>query len=254
MLTKNDIKFIKSLSDKQARTESGMFVVEGRKMVAEAINSGWAVSRILTKSGSEGRLELTFPQGYMPEDISEKDMERISQLKSPADILALVGIPERKFDINKIETGLVLAADGIQDPGNMGTIIRIADWFGIADVVCSADSADCYNPKVVQATMGALFRVGVHYCELPGLLKHARKASAGIYGTFLDGENIYDADLARYGIIVMGSEGRGVTPACEKYVDRRLFIPPYPAGRQGSESLNVAAATAVICSEFRRRK
>ncbi len=135
----------------------------------------------------------------------------------------------------------------------MGTIVRLADWFGITDIVCSENSADCFNPKVVQATMGAILRVRVHYTNLPQFLSEAAKRGTEIYGTFLEGENLYDTPLTPTGIIVMGNEGRGVTEATARTVTRKLFIPPYPADRRGSESLNVAMATGVVCAEFRRR-
>ncbi len=282
MLTKSDIKLIRSLSDKAVRAESGLFVVEGDKMVSEAISSAMAVERVfatpksglLAKSGI-GAVEV----------ITEKDMERISHLKTPSVSLALVHVPKYGFSDDIFRGGLVLALDGVQDPGNLGTIIRIADWFGIADVVCSPATADWLNPKVAQATMGALFRVRLHYVPLAEALTKAAGAGAEIYGTFLDGENIYEAELsgkngkagigvgshtgagandggiadrsavAKMGasVIVMGNEGRGISPETERAVTRRLFIPPYPADRQGSESLNVAAATAIVCSEFRRK-
>ena len=140
----------------------------------------------------------------------------------------------------------------MQNPGNLGTIIRLADWFGITDIVCSADSADCFNPKVVQATMGAIIRVRVHYTDLQRWLSEQRSKGVKIYGTFLDGENIYKTEKGSCGVIVMGNEGQGISPECEQSVTHRLYIPPYPADNPGSESLNVAIATAITCSEFRR--
>ncbi len=255
MLTKSDIKLIRSLDDKTARAESGLFAVEGDKMVAEAVSSGLDVERVLitAKSGltaqaGNGALEV----------VTGKEMERISHLKTPAASLAIVRIPRSGFSGDIFRGRLVLALDGVQDPGNLGTIIRIADWFGISDIVCSPATADWLNPKVVQATMGALFRMRLHYAPLAEALAGATRSGAEVYGTFLDGENIYDAGLAGAGgagagaVIVMGNEGRGITSEVERAVTRRLFIPPYPADRQGSESLNVAAATAIVCSEFRR--
>ena len=147
----------------------------------------------------------------------------------------------------------MLALDDVQDPGNMGTIVRLADWFGIRDIVCSEATADCFNPKVVQATMGAITRVRVHYLPLPGLLEKALSDGIPVYGTFLDGDDIYGAELSADGILVMGNEGKGIGPDVEKCVSRRLYIPSYPGGTATSESLNVAVATAVACAEFRRR-
>jgi TrmH family RNA methyltransferase len=164
---------------------------------------------------------------------------------------SVVEMPKSKIASVKPDSSLVLALDRVQNPGNLGTIIRLADWFGISDIVCSEDSADCFNPKVVQATMGAILRVRVHYTNLAKWLGEQRGAK--IYGTFLEGENIYSAQLDKSGIIVMGNEGQGISTEVAATVSHKLLIPPYPADRSGSESLNVAVATAVICSEFRRR-
>lgn len=188
-----------------------------------------------------------------PEVISHKEMERISFLKTPSDMLALVEIPRYRLSVRELSDTLSLALDGVQDPGNMGTILRLADWFGMRDVICSETTADCFNPKVVQATMGAIARVRVHYVPLARWLGEVRAAGIPVYGTFLDGEPIYDAALSPGGVIVMGSEGQGVSPEVAELVSRRLFIPPFPVGEPTSESLNVATATAIVCSEFRRR-
>ena len=188
-----------------------------------------------------------------PEVISHKEMELISSLKTPSDMLALVEIPRHGLSVRGLSGVLSLALDGVQDPGNMGTILRLADWFGMRDVICSETTADCFNPKVVQATMGAIARVRVHYVPLARWLGEVRAAGIPVYGTFLDGEPIYDAALSPGGVIVMGSEGQGVSPEVAELVSRRLFIPPFPVGEPTSESLNVATATAIVCSEFRRR-
>jgi len=146
-----------------------------------------------------------------------------------------------------------LALDGVQNPGNLGTIIRLADWFGISDIYCSPDTADCYNPKVVQATMGAILRVRVHYLPLADFLAKTAAEKTPVYGTMLDGENIYSTTLSANGVIVMGNEGKGVSEECARSFTHRLLIPSYPPERQGSESLNVAMATGIVCAEFRRR-
>ena len=165
-------------------------------------------------------------------------MERLSLLKTPSNSLALVEIPR---------------CDDVQNPGNLGTIIRLADWFGITDIVCSEASADCFNPKVVQATMGAILRVRVHYTDLAALLSKAAALGLPVCGTFLEGANIYETELKPAGIVVMGNEGRGITDAVARTVTQKLFIPPWPADRRGSESLNVAIATGIVCGEFRRQ-
>lgn len=242
MITKAQIKSIKALADKRGRVEQGAFIAEGEKLVAELRSSHLTVREIYA----------TKPLWEGVEVISQGDMERISQLKNSNNALAVVECP--RYDIGAAEPtkNLVLALDRVQNPGNLGTIIRLADWFGITDIVCSEDSADCFNPKVVQATMGAIIRVRVHYTDLVSWLKEQKGRGANIYGTFLDGKNIYHTPKSKCGVIVMGNEGQGISPECEKSVTHRLFIPPYPTDRCGSESLNVAIATAITCSEFRR--
>ncbi len=240
MITRAEILDIKSLATKQGREELGAFIAEGEKLVGEILNSSLRIRRIL-------QTKPTFAEG---EIISTKEMERISQLKSANSVLAVVELPSFNLSAVKPNKNLVLALDRVQNPGNLGTIIRLADWFGISDIVCSEDTADCFNPKVVQATMGAILRVRVHYTNLAEWLS---KQNSTIYGTFLEGENIYSAQLDKTGIIVMGNEGQGISTEVAETVSHKLLIPPYPADRCGSESLNVAIATAVICSEFRRR-
>ena len=241
MITRAEILDIKSLATKQGREELGAFIAEGEKLVGEIRNSSLRIRRIL-------QTRPIFADGEL---ISEKEMERISQLKSANSVLAVVELPKHKLSLANPTKNLVLCLDRIQNPGNLGTIIRLADWFGISDIVCSEDTADCFNPKVVQATMGAILRVRVHYTNLASWL--SSQSGACIYGTFLEGENIYNAQLEKSGVIVMGNEGQGISDEVAEQVTHKLLIPPYPADRCGSESLNVAVATAVICSEFRRR-
>ena len=241
MITRAEILDIKALATKQGREDLGAFIAEGEKLVGEIRNSSLRIRRIL-------QTKPIFAEG---EIISEKEMERISQLKSANSVLAVVELPKHKLALANPTKNLVLCLDRIQNPGNLGTIIRLADWFGISDIVCSEDTADCFNPKVVQATMGAILRVRVHYTNLAAWL--SSQGGAKVYGTFLEGENIYNAQLEKSGVIVMGNEGQGISAEVAKCVSHKLLIPPYPADRCGSESLNVAVATAVICSEFRRR-
>lgn len=261
-MTKAQIQYIRSLHDKRARTEAGVFIAEGEKLVCDLIDSDLEVvsvfccddsladaikDKIAKQSVNRGR---AVSRDLNMERISQSEMERISALKTHSQVLIIVRIPiyNKAVDTRR---SLVIALDGVQDPGNMGTIIRVADWFGISDIVCSADCADCYNPKVVQATMGAIARVRVQYMDLCEFLD---RADAPIYGTFLEGDNIYKGALTPHGVIVMGSEGRGISSQIESIVTHKLFIPPFPADKQAnSESLNVAVATAIICSEFRRR-
>ncbi len=240
-MTKNEIQFVRSLHDKASRTEHGVFLAEGEKLIGEIIASGLKVQKIYALEGAASSL--------CAEQVSPKEMERISTLKSANNSVAVVEIPRYTLDASQLKGKLILALDEVQNPGNLGTIIRLADWFGIEDIVCSPSSADLYNPKVVQATMGALTRVRVHYTPLVPFLK---ECSMTIYGTLLSGDNIYCSTLSPEGVIVMGNEGRGVSKEVAELIDKALYIPPFPADRAGSESLNVAIATAVICSEFRR--
>ncbi len=243
-MTKAEIQFIRSLSDKRTRDAEHLFIAEGDKLVEEIRNSAFPIRRIYTT-----RPDI---KGEDVEHIEKRDMERISQLKTATDTLAVVEQPRYRLDIDS--NSLILALDGVQNPGNLGTIIRLADWFGIKDIVCSKECADCYNPKVVQATMGAILRVRVHYVDdLADLLSSAKTKGMPIYGTLLTGENIYTTNIENRGIIVMGNEGRGLTPECCTTLTHQLLIPPYPADAPTSESLNVAMATGIILSEFRRR-
>ena len=244
-MTKAEIKLIKSLSNKQDRVVTGLFVAEGEKLISELIESDLAIGKIFA-------LEGLF-EGDNVEVVSKKDLERVSFLKSANNSIALVRIPRWRLSYEDLKDKLVLALDDVQNPGNIGTIIRIADWFGIEDIVCSEASADCFNPKVIQATMGAILRVRIHYVDMPTFLGRMSADGVPIYGTFLEGENIYNAKLSRGGVIVMGNEGRGVSPQSAACVGNKLLIPPFPVGREGSESLNVAVATSIVCSEFRRR-
>lgn len=266
MLTKAEIQRFRSLSGRRERLAEGVFVAEGVKLVSELC--GWerpevtvlqtaplTVQRVLCTEQGAKRVPSTAWKGagVQPEVVSNKEMERISFLKTPSDMWALVEMPRYSFAVEQATRGLVLALDGVQDPGNMGTILRLADWFGIREVICSETTADCFNPKVVQATMGAIARVRVHYLPLEPVLRELTAAGGAVYGTFLDGETIYEASLCSSGVIVMGSEGQGVSSQVAACVTHRLYIPPYPAGVPTSESLNVATATAIVCSEFRRR-
>ncbi|HJC27098.1 MAG TPA: RNA methyltransferase [Candidatus Alistipes stercoravium] len=244
-MTRSEIQLVRSLSDKRGRSEHGLFVAEGAKLIGELRRSDLRIRRIFA---TEGLFE-----GPEVECVTEKEMERLSLLKTPSNSLALVEIPRYRLDAAHVGQRLTLALDDVQNPGNLGTIIRLADWFGIGEILCSPATADCFNPKVVQATMGAILRVRVHYVELAPLLAQAAARGVPVYGTFLEGENLYDTQLGRGGIIVMGNEGRGVRPDVAQAVTRKLFIPPFPAERRASESLNVAMATGIVCAEFRRR-
>lgn len=245
-MTKAEIQLLRALGDKRTRDGERLFIAEGDKLVNEILASRFVVRKVYTTE--------TDMRGTNVEHIERKDMERISALKTPTTTLAVVEQPRYELSTAKLRGKLTLALDGVQNPGNLGTIVRLADWFGIEDIVCSRECADCYNPKVIQATMGAILRVRIHYTDnLAALLREARDMGLPIYGTLLDGDNIYDASLDRSGIIVMGNEGRGVSDECRNTLTHKLLIPPYPADQPTSESLNVAMATGIILSEFRRR-
>ena len=243
-MTKAEIQFVRSLSDKRVRDAERLFIAEGDKLIGEILQSGRRVRNLYALEGHfDGRAER----------VSEKEMERISQLKTASTSLAVVEQPCHMAAKSAPATALSLALDGVQNPGNLGTIIRLADWFGVEDIYCSEDTADCFNPKVVQATMGAILRVRVHYLPLADFLCRTRESGVEVYGTMLDGQNIYDVELAPTGVIVMGNEGRGVSRECAASFSQRLLIPAYSVAGQGSESLNVAMATGIVCAEFRRR-
>lgn len=249
MISKSKIKLVRSLEKKKYRDELQLFVAEGNKLVADLIPV-FACEWILAKTS------WIATQGNLPareiEIVDEDDdIRKISLLKNPQEVLAIFKRPTYRLEDAYPTNQLVLALDGIQDPGNVGTIIRLADWFGIEHIVCSHDTADAFNPKTVQATMGALARVKVHYTTLDQYI--AAHDQSPLYGAFLDGENIYEKDLLQNGIIVMGNEGNGIRPAIEDLINQRLYIPNYPLNRETSESLNVAIAAAIICSEFRRK-
>ncbi len=238
-MTKSEIQFVRSLHDKGGRMQNGLFIAEGEKLIGEIESSGLNVKKIYATFSASG-----------VETISQKEMERISTLSSANNSLAVVEMPRYELDAESLRGKLTLALDGVQNPGNLGTIIRLADWFGIENIICSPTTADLYNPKVVQATMGAITRVKVHYTPLVAYL---RECGERIYGTLLEGENIYHTTLQSSGVIVMGNEGKGLSAEVQELIDEGLYIPPFPSDNRGSESLNVAIATAVICSEFRRR-
>ena len=250
MLSKALLKRISALENKKQRRESGLFIAEGGKTVLDLLAAGLKADKLIATA--EWLEEHGLPQGVEVLEISCEDMRRASLQQAPQGIMGIFHQPHHEADLTTPERELCLALDNVQDPGNLGTIIRIADWFGIENIFCSHGTADVYNPKTVQATMGAIGRVKVHYVDLPSFIERA-KERAPLYGTFLDGENIYVKELENRGVIIMGNEGNGISEECGKHVTERLFIPNYPAGRETSESLNVSVATAIICSEFRRR-
>lgn len=257
MLSKARIKQVRSLEQRKYRRAEGIFVAEGHKLVGELLAAGHCPVYVChTSQWNEVPKGTALPTSLTcPTDVvSDEELRKVSLLQHPQQVLALFPFPQWRLPApQQCAVELVLALDGVQDPGNMGTICRIADWFGIEHIICSPDTVDIFNPKAVQATMGAISRVHVHYTDLQKFLREASLANVPIYGTFLDGQNIYGRDLAPHGIIVMGNEGKGISEDIARAVTDRLFIPNYPAGRTTTESLNVAVATAITCAEFRRR-
>jgi RNA methyltransferase, TrmH family len=267
MLTKNQVKFVTSLADKRARTEEGLFIAEGVKIVEELLRSSIKVKQVFAvkewiktevigrKAGLWGRGNESMIQEPEVTEVSEAELNKISQLATPNKVLAVAVVPEWKLDADTLKQELVLVMDDVRDPGNLGTILRIADWFGIGNVICSMNSADAYNPKVVQATMGSIARVKVHYTDIGRVIASVRD-SVPVYGAVLGGENIYSEELSDKGWIVIGNESKGISPGVMQLLTDKITIPSFSEGNPlgGAESLNAAIAAAVICSEFRRRK
>ena len=249
MLSKARIKWIKSLEMRKYRLLHNAFVAEGPKLVGELLPYSTPLYVAATKEWLAQYRHLLGKVGEVDE-VSREELERASLLRTPQSVLAVMPIPVPDNHLSIDGSQLVLALDGVQDQGNLGTILRIADWFGIHQILCSEGTADVYNPKCVQSCMGALARVSVRYCNLPEVLS---KAEVPVFGTFLDGKNIYEEELSQGGIIVMGNEGNGISKEVGKLVSHRLYVPNFPLGSTTTESLNVAVATGIVCAEFRRR-
>ena len=249
MLSKAKIKLIQSLDAKKNRQTEGLFVAEGPKVVGDLLSHFSCILLIATDKWLQDH-----PQEKADEiiEVTEDELRKASFLKTPQQVLALFRQPLPAVPSTTGEE-LMLALDDVQDPGNLGTIIRIADWFGVRQIICSKGCTDAFSPKVIQATMGAIARVQVTYVELDEWLQSLPEGTP-VYGTFLEGDNIYSTPLQQRGVIVMGNEGNGISTAVERIVTQRLFIPSYPQGCETSESLNVAIATAITCAEFRRRR
>jgi RNA methyltransferase, TrmH family len=252
MISKQKIEQIRSLSDKKERVKSGFFVAEGEKLVFDLLQTSLdMVEFYSTENWLSASYEKKVPGNTIK--LKDKEMERISAFKNPSPVLGVFKIPDSGPITDNSFHGINLVLDHIQDPGNFGTIIRTADWFGISNVFCSTDCADMFNPKCVQASMGGVARVQAYYLDLQHLLKNAAEMGIPVFGTFMDGENIFEADLPPEALIVMGSEGKGISAGLEEYLDRRISIPPYPRDKKELESLNVAVSASIICAEFRRR-
>lgn len=251
MISKNKTKLIQSLSRKKNREQSGLFWAEGKRLVDQLRQFNFNFHTIIAlpeqiNNYSEINCEK-IEAGF-------DEIKKLSLLKSPPEVLAICYQKPAVLSTVLPKQELVIALDDVQDPGNLGTIIRLASWFGIKHIVCSENSADCYNPKVIQSTMGAIANVSVHYTNLVSFLENARCEDLSIYGTFLDGKNIYETPLDKNGIIVMGNEGKGISEPIASLIDKKLLIPSFAESHSQVESLNVSMATSIICSEFKRRK
>jgi TrmH family RNA methyltransferase len=240
MLSKSQIKLITQLKQKKYRQQRGFFVVEGVKTINELLHSNFELQTLYTieSFNIDAKNEVL---------ISETDLKRISFLTTPNKALAVFEIPKPKTIDNK---GLIVALDTIRDPGNLGTIIRLCDWFGVKDLVCNNETADCFNPKVIQATMGSITRVNISYVDLVEFLK---ETELPIYGAFMEGDNVYTKNNLTDGVLVMGNEANGISKEVEAAINQKISIPRF-GDLQSTESLNVATATAILLSEFRRRK
>ncbi len=243
MISKNQIKFVQQLEQKKYRKRESLFVAEGTKTVDDLLKHYSANIIYATQDWQEAHHQKAIV-------VTDEELHRISFQKSPQQVLAVFPIPQYAFP-TEVESSLSLALDGIQDPGNLGTIIRIADWFGIDNIFCSEDTVDVWNPKVIQATMGSIARVNIFYTDLESLID-SLPVDCPVYGTFLDGTSIYSNQLSTNGLIVMGNEGNGISEAVRRRINHRLLIPDFHNGKT-ADSLNVAIATAITCSEFRRR-
>lgn len=247
MLSNVKLKWIHSLEQKKYRQKEGLFIAEGNKLNSDLLELLPCRLLVATQEWQDTQTNLKALEVITV----EKDyLHKISVQKSPQDVLGIFEIPNPSLNVTQLQGQISLVLDTIQDPGNLGTILRIADWFGIEHVICSIGTVDAFNTKTVQATMGAIGRVKIHYVDLASFLS---QTDLPIFGTFLEGETIYHCDLPTEGLIVMGNEGNGISEAVERLVTKKLYIPDYPFGKTGSESLNVSVATAIVCSEFRRR-
>jgi TrmH family RNA methyltransferase len=254
MISKNRVKFIISLQKKKVREEERLYVIEGDKLVREFIASEIPIQAIVAKPEFLSSIPVdvlnTIPE---IEDVSYEELKQISTLKTPHNALAIVPMPDKELQLKEVFREVCVALDFVQDPGNLGTIIRAAGWFGIKNIICSPDSVDVYNPKVIQASMGALLHVNVFYSDLLSLLKSAEKENISVFGALLEGETIYSHNLDNKGIILLGNESKGISVELIPFITSKIMIPKFSVARHGIDSLNVGMAAAIIFSEFCRK-
>lgn len=254
MITRNQVKMILSLQKRKVREENSLFVIEGDKLVREYILAGNRVRLLAAKpEWIDGELPAVTEGADETVTVSYDELRRISSLRTPHNVLAVAPIPGKEYSDDILAGRLTPVLEYVQDPGNLGTIIRIAAWFGIRNIICSPDCVDFYNPKVIQATMGAFMHVNVWYLPLEALLSKTSSDGIPVYGTTMDGRSVYESDLGSEGLILFGNESRGISEGLLGYVTRRITIPGPGKPIAGLESLNVSMAAAIICSEFARR-
>ncbi len=252
MISKNKTKLIQSLRSKKHRLKEQLFLVEGNKNVAEVLSSHYLVEELYATSDFLFQNESTAKNAKRVVEVGKEAIRKASLLQNPQNSLALCRLPPEKEIPQHLNENLSIYLDEIQDPGNLGTIIRLCDWFGVDQLFCSPDSADAFNPKTIQASMGSFCRVQPIIIGFNELAEIARLSNALIYGAYLKGNNIYSETLPVKALMVMGNEGNGINAAWESKIDRKIYIPSFSANTQGAESLNVSMASAIICSEFKR--
>ena len=252
MIGKSTTKLINSLALKKYRTKENCFLIEGDKMVKEALDSDLKIKLLIVTDQFTTRFPITQSAAERIIETDAKEIKKVSLLQHPQNSLAVCEIPKKPDFPDSLPEGLSIYLDGIQNPGNMGTIVRICDWYGIQHVFCSPDSVDLYNPKVIQASMGSFNRIHLHECDFETLTDLAQKSEAPLFGAFMNGDNVYQKQLPKQAVLVMGNEGNGIRPAVEKLIPNKLSIPSFSMNETKAESLNVSVATAILCSEFKR--
>jgi RNA methyltransferase, TrmH family len=254
MISKNRKRFIISLQRKKVRDEEKLFVIEGDKLVTEFLSLKIPLKTIIGKPEILKTLSplLADFQGETDE-VTDRELKEMSTFATPHNVMAVVPMPDQEFNEAKILNELCVALSFIQDPGNLGTIIRAAGWFGIRNIICSPDCVDLYNPKVIQASMGALLHVNVFYYDLKKLLLSAAEKKIPVFGTMLEGKSIYSHTLDKKGVIIFGNESKGISKELESYITHKIMIPKFGVSKQGIDSLNVGMAASIVLSEFRRR-
>jgi RNA methyltransferase, TrmH family len=255
MISKQKVKFIISLQRKKVRDEERLFVIEGDKLVKEFLDANVPVRTLIAKPEYLSSLSADLTSSVDEiEEITYDDLKKLSTLKTPHNAMAIITMTDRIIDTHQVLKSLCVALDLVQDPGNLGTIIRAAGWFGIKNIVCSEDCVDVYNPKVIQASMGALLQVNVFYFDLRKFLTDAAGNSVPVFGTLLEGESIYTSQFDNKGVILLGNESRGISENLLPFITRKIMIPRFSTSKKGIDSLNVGMAASIVFSEFLRRR